>query len=205
MRTEIDVKTPAVGYECAYPDNYQGFEFIYLKFKDGKKLLIFENRLAIKGIWLNNFQVVRIVKSLEKITFKETGKDIFSECVEIVIESYKHRGIGIYDKNGMLIQTPDYSRAIQIIDNKKLSLLSKRSIANLITKIGTQENCKFFKYQEIKLNKTYNFEKDFGFDVLDFIELVIECEKKLDISLPDDKLNNVKTLNQFFKLIENEL
>lgn len=88
---------------------------------------------------------------------------------------------------------------------KELSILRKHGIINFITKVGKRQGYKFFKYQSIKLNKTYNFEKDFGFDELDFVELVMECEKKFNICLPDDKLNNIKTLNQFFKLIESQL
>lgn len=90
---------------------------------------------------------------------------------------------------------------------KKTTLtgLQKRGIASFITKLGKGNGYKFFKHNIIKLNQAYNFKKDFGFDELDFVELVMFCEKKLNISLPDDKLNNVKTLNQFFKLVENQL
>ena len=201
MKTEIDTKLKAFGYECAYPDNYQGFEFIYLKFKDGKKLLILENRLAIKGIWLNNFQVVRIVESFEKITFKNTGKEIISECIEIVIESYKHRGLGIYDKSGMLKQTPDYSRAIKILDEKKITSFQEIQIIQSINKISE------FHFFPIKIEriKDKKFKKDFGFDELDFAGFVMEIEEKFNISLPDDKLNQVKTLKDFVELVENQL
>ena len=102
-------------YECAYPNSYQGFEFIYIKTLSQKKILIFENRLAIAGIWLNDFQVVKIVEQFKEIYFKDNGEKIISIGSEILIESYKHRGLGIYDENGILKQTPDYGRSILII------------------------------------------------------------------------------------------
>ena len=201
MQTEIDTKLPAFGYECAYNDNYQGFEFIYLKFKDGKKLLILENRLAIEGIWLNNFQVVRMVKLFKKITFKNTGKEMISQCNEIVIESYKHRGFGEYDKNGMLKQTPDFYRTIKILDKIKLTNYQKLQIIQAINKVS---KCHFF-VTNIKLLKNKKLKKHFGFDDLGFAEFVMEIEKSFNITLPDDKLNHVKTLNDFLKLLKKEL
>lgn len=102
-------------YECAYSNKYQGFEFIYIKAINGKKILLFENRLAIEGIWLNDLQVVKIVEQFKDVFFKENEEKIITIGSEIIIESYKHRGMGIYDENGMLKQTPDFDRSIKVV------------------------------------------------------------------------------------------
>jgi hypothetical protein len=101
-------------YECAYSNKYQGFEFIYIKTND-KKILLFENRLAIEGIWLNDFQVVKMVEQFQEVFFNDTKDKIITVGSEIIIESYKHRGLGIYNENGMLKQTPDLDRSITIV------------------------------------------------------------------------------------------
>lgn len=44
--------------------------------------------------------------------------------------------------------------------------------------------------------------KEFGIDSLEIMELVLEIESKFDITLPDDKLLQLKTVNDLIKLIE---
>ena len=103
-------------YVCAYSNKYHGFEFIYIKAINGKKILLFENRLAIEGIWLNDLQVIKMVEQFKDVFFKENEEKIITIGSEIIIESYKHRGIGIYGKDGMLSkQTPDFDRSIKVV------------------------------------------------------------------------------------------
>jgi acyl carrier protein len=47
-----------------------------------------------------------------------------------------------------------------------------------------------------------NIKYDFGLDSLDFIELVIEIEKELNISLPDEELIDIKTVKNLTDVIE---
>ncbi|SFU77239.1 hypothetical protein SAMN05216480_12332 [Pustulibacterium marinum] len=104
-------------YVAAYPFNYQGFEFIYVKNKNHKTLL-FENRLAIEGVWLNDKQIAEMVQPIidAQYYWKISSETQFiTEGDEILIESYKHRGIGVYDKNGFLSkQTPDCIRSLKV-------------------------------------------------------------------------------------------
>ena len=44
--------------------------------------------------------------------------------------------------------------------------------------------------------------KEFGVDSLDLMELILKIELKFGITLPDDKLLEVKTVNDLIKLIE---
>lgn len=113
-------------FTAAYSSKSQGFEFIYVKNKIGKTLL-FENRLAILGVWLNDFQIARMVQPIiegqynwrddsEIIVNEATSNHLISIGDEILIESYKHRGIGIYDENGFLSkQTPDFVRSLPVV------------------------------------------------------------------------------------------
>ncbi|AHF61430.1 hypothetical protein P344_06300 [Spiroplasma mirum ATCC 29335] len=45
--------------------------------------------------------------------------------------------------------------------------------------------------------------KDLGLDSLDLMDLVILAEEKLSIRIPDDKLTEIKTLNDLVKIIDN--
>lgn len=43
---------------------------------------------------------------------------------------------------------------------------------------------------------------DLGFDSLDTIECVMELEKEFQISIPDDKLDDVKTIQDVYNLLK---
>lgn len=108
-------------YDAAYGYNYQGFEFVYVKNKKGKTLL-FENRLAIHGIWLNDKQISEIVQPIIDGQYKwnDEKDSLISVGDEIWIDSYKHRGIGVYGEDGFLSkQTPDYTRSLKVISDEK--------------------------------------------------------------------------------------
>tara|TARA_B100000929_G_C15480765_1_gene411126 strand:- start:364 stop:711 length:348 start_codon:yes stop_codon:yes gene_type:complete len=104
------------GKSAAYPTHYIGFEFIYLKSKK-EKILLFENRLAIRGIWLNDKQIADMVQTLIDANIKYTASRevLFHVGDQIIIESYKHRGLGTYDIDGGLMQTPDFDRSLKIV------------------------------------------------------------------------------------------
>ncbi|AHF58218.1 acyl carrier protein [Spiroplasma eriocheiris] len=44
--------------------------------------------------------------------------------------------------------------------------------------------------------------KDLGLDSLDLMDLVILAEEKLSIRIPDDKLTEIKTVNDLVKIID---
>ena len=44
--------------------------------------------------------------------------------------------------------------------------------------------------------------KDFGFDSLDKVELIMEVEKEFDIIIPDDKTDDVNTVEDLVKIVE---
>ena len=102
---------------AAYSSDYQGFEFVYLVNKK-EKILLFENKLAIRGIWLSNKQVAKMVEAILDLKYIYQDKvELASVGDHIIIESYKHRGIGVYGKDGLLSkQTPDVTRSLEVIN-----------------------------------------------------------------------------------------
>ena len=47
-----------------------------------------------------------------------------------------------------------------------------------------------------------SFTNDLGADSLDTVELIMEFEKEFDIQIPDDQAENIATVGQAIKFIE---
>lgn len=64
---------------------------------------------------------------------------------------------------------------------------------------------KILKYKNINksINLTTNLKNDLGLDSLDLMELIVMIENKLNIQIPDDKLTDIITINDFIKIINN--
>lgn len=45
--------------------------------------------------------------------------------------------------------------------------------------------------------------RDLGLDSIDMIEMITDFEDKFDISIPSDKINGIKTIKDFIKIVEN--
>lgn len=60
-----------------------------------------------------------------------------------------------------------------------------------------------FPIEEISLES--NIINDLGADSLDKVELIVECEKEFDISIPDDQSENVSTVGDMVNLIKSIL
>ena len=43
---------------------------------------------------------------------------------------------------------------------------------------------------------------DIGFDSLDVVEVVMEVEKEFNIAIPDDKIERVRTVQQYVDLVQ---
>jgi len=50
-----------------------------------------------------------------------------------------------------------------------------------------------------------NFIKDLGIDSLDYAELVMEFEQSFDIRIPDEDAEQMQTINQAVKYIDNKV
>ena len=53
-----------------------------------------------------------------------------------------------------------------------------------------------------KITENSNLNEDLGADSLDVIEMLMTLEDEYGITIPDDKISQIKTINQIVELIE---
>ena len=63
----------------------------------------------------------------------------------------------------------------------------------IVDKLGVEES---------EVVETASFTNDLGADSLDTVELIMEFEKEFGISIPDDQTENIKTVGDAIKFIE---
>ncbi|CAM1374379.1 Protein of unknown function [Tenacibaculum litopenaei] len=104
-------------YVAAFSNEVHGFEFIYVKCSNSITFL-FENRLAANGVWLNDKQVSEMVQPIIDGDFRyNDGSSLISLGDEILIDSYKYRGMAFCDENGLIYkQNPDFTRSLKIVN-----------------------------------------------------------------------------------------
>jgi acyl carrier protein len=56
-------------------------------------------------------------------------------------------------------------------------------------------------YSKSTFNETSRLKEDVKLDSLDLVELVLECEEKFNIVLPEQSLHGVSTVEDILKLI----
>lgn len=56
--------------------------------------------------------------------------------------------------------------------------------------------------EETEVTPEASFTNDLGADSLDTVELIMEFEKEFDIQIPDDQAENISTVGQAIKYIE---
>ena len=56
--------------------------------------------------------------------------------------------------------------------------------------------------EETEVTPEASFTNDLGADSLDTVELIMEFEKEFDIQIPDDQAENIATVGQAVKYIE---
>ena len=61
---------------------------------------------------------------------------------------------------------------------------------------------KKFKTDVSSINGNQSFVNDLGADSMDTVELVMDFEKELDITIADEAVNNLKTVNDVVEYIE---
>ena len=74
-----------------------------------------------------------------------------------------------------------------------MSDISSRVKAIIVDKLGVDEN---------EVVDEASFTNDLGADSLDTVELIMEFEKEFDIQIPDDQAENIATVGQAIKFIE---
>ncbi len=74
-----------------------------------------------------------------------------------------------------------------------MSDIASRVKAIIVDKLGVDEN-------EVTLEAS--FTNDLGADSLDTVELIMEFEKEFNIGIPDDQAENISTVGEATKYIE---
>jgi len=63
----------------------------------------------------------------------------------------------------------------------------------IVDKLGVDES---------EVSAEASFTEDLGADSLDTVELIMEFEKEFDISIPDEKAENIQTVGQAIEFLE---
>jgi acyl carrier protein len=71
--------------------------------------------------------------------------------------------------------------------------IKERVIAIIVDKLGVDEG-------EVTIEAS--FTNDLGADSLDTVELIMEFEKEFNIAIPDDQAENIATVGEAIKYIE---
>ena len=74
-----------------------------------------------------------------------------------------------------------------------MSDIALRVKAIIVDKLGVDET---------EVVAEASFTSDLGADSLDTVELIMEFEKEFDIQIPDDQAENISTVGQAIKYIE---
>lgn len=56
--------------------------------------------------------------------------------------------------------------------------------------------------EEEKVTMEASVSEDLGADSLDFVDLVMSLEEEFDVEIPDDQVENIKTVGDIVKYIE---
>lgn len=71
--------------------------------------------------------------------------------------------------------------------------VKERVIAIIVDKLGVDES---------EVTPEASFTNDLGADSLDTVELIMEFEKEFNIAIPDDQAENIATVGEAIKYIE---
>ena len=71
--------------------------------------------------------------------------------------------------------------------------IESRVTAIIVEKLGVDES---------EIAREASFTNDLGADSRDTVELIMEFEKEFDIQIPDDQAENIATVGQAIKYIE---
>ncbi len=76
-----------------------------------------------------------------------------------------------------------------------MSEISEKVKKIIVDKLGVDES---------EVSEAASFTDDLGADSLDTVELIMEFEKEFDISIPDEKAENIQTVGQAIEYLTAE-
>jgi acyl carrier protein len=71
--------------------------------------------------------------------------------------------------------------------------IQERVVAIIVDKLGVDQS---------EVNPEASFTNDLGADSLDTVELIMEFEKEFNIAIPDDQAENISTVGEAIKYIQ---
>ena len=74
-----------------------------------------------------------------------------------------------------------------------MSDVSSKVVSIIVDKLGVEES---------EVNNEASFTNDLGADSLDTVELIMEFEKEFNIAIPDDRAENIQSVGDAVKYIE---
>ena len=74
-----------------------------------------------------------------------------------------------------------------------MSEIAERVKAIIVDKLSVEES---------EVTNEASFTNDLGADSLDTVELIMECEKEFNISIPDDQAEKITTVGDAIKYVE---
>ena len=77
-----------------------------------------------------------------------------------------------------------------------MSDIASRVKAIIVDKLGVDES---------EVTPSASFTNDLGADSLDTVELIMEFEKEFNIGIPDDQAENIETVGEAIKYIEDNV
>jgi len=86
-----------------------------------------------------------------------------------------------------------YLFALQTIKKHIMSDVKSKVVSIIVDKLGVDEG---------EVTTEASFTNDLGADSLDTVELIMEFEKEFNIAIPDEQAENIQTVGQAIKYIE---
>lgn len=74
-----------------------------------------------------------------------------------------------------------------------MSDVKSKVVSIIVDKLGVEES---------EVSNEASFTNDLGADSLDTVELIMEFEKEFNIAIPDDQAENIQTVGDAIKYIE---
>jgi len=74
-----------------------------------------------------------------------------------------------------------------------MSSIQERVSEIIVEKLGVQES---------EVTPEAQFTTDLGADSLDIVELIMDIEKEFDVSIPDEKADDIKTVGQTIEYLQ---
>ena len=114
----------------------------------------------------------------------------------------RHASTVFNQAESIMSTAPDSALAlIRSIDEHSISTIALRARHALLLTIA-QDRC-YIDVEEEKITPYTSIINDLGADSLDVVDLLMSIEDEFEVEVPDDEIENIKTVEDLVKYIEN--